>query len=157
MPTSWEKLWNFYRRFPKEWGVHEKNGAWFQGRMREIWPKQARVLRIQTCSHAFYLNWNFRNQSSWLRKIVKFWENFPWRIRSLWKKMVHNSEFGWGRYGQNRPKCSELRHTPINSNWAKTSGWPHFLPMAWYQQLGKWPRWHSKMNHTRTTMNHIRT
>ena len=34
----------------------KKNGARFRGRMREIWPKQARVLRIQTCSHALCLN-----------------------------------------------------------------------------------------------------
>ena len=31
------------------------------------------------------------------------------------KKMVHDSEFGWGRYDQNKPKCFEFEPTPMNS------------------------------------------
>ena len=38
------------------------------------------------------------------------------------KKMVHNSEFGWGRYCRNKLKCSVFEPAPMNSNWTETLG-----------------------------------
>ena len=57
-----------------------------------------------------------------LRKILKFWYNIPWRIRNPTKKPVHNSEFGWGRYDQNKPRCSVFEPAPTNSNWTEVLG-----------------------------------
>ena len=38
------------------------------------------------------------------------------------KKMVHDSEFGWGRYDWNKPKCSVFKHAPMNFDWTETLG-----------------------------------
>ena len=50
------------------------------------------------------------------KEIWKFERMFleEWGIHE--KKMVCNSEFEWGSYDQNKPKCSEPQHAPINSN-----------------------------------------
>ena len=50
----------------------KKNGSQFRGWMREIWPKQAQVLNIQTCSYELLLNRNFGDRLSRLRKKLKF-------------------------------------------------------------------------------------
>ena len=62
--------------------------------------------------------------------------------------MVHDSEFRWGRYDWNKPKCSVFEPAPMNSNWTEVLGKPHFLSLAWCEQLGNWPWRHSKMNYT---------
>ena len=62
--------------------------------------------------------------------------------------MVRNSEFGWGRYDQNKPKCSIFEPTPMNSNWIEVLQRPHFLSLACCEQLGNWPWRNSKMNYT---------
>ena len=54
-----KKNWNFDRIFLEEKGVHKKTGAWFRVWMREIWLKQAQVLRIRTCSYELQLDWSF--------------------------------------------------------------------------------------------------
>ena len=36
--------------------------------------------------------------------------------------MVRNSEFGWGRYDRNKPKCSVFKLAPMNSNWTEALG-----------------------------------
>ena len=81
-----KKNWNFDRIFLEEQGVHKKIDTRFQVWMREIWSKQAQVLRIQTCSNELWLNWNFGDWLSRLRKNLKFWYNIPWRTRSPLKK-----------------------------------------------------------------------
>ena len=35
---------------------------------------------------------------------------------------MHDSEFGWGRYGLNKPKCSVFELAPMNFGWTKTLG-----------------------------------
>ena len=62
--------------------------------------------------------------------------------------MVHNSEFEWGRYDRNKPKCSVFEPAPMNFNWTEVLRVPHFLSLAWCEQLGNWPWKHSKMNYT---------
>ena len=58
----------------------------------------------------FYLNWLNEpaelaepdgNRLNRWQKILKIWQNVPRRVRNPWKKMVHDSEFGRGRYDQN--------------------------------------------------------
>ena len=83
-----------------------------------------------------------------LRKILKFWHNIPKKNKESNKKTVHDSEIGWGRYDRNKPKCSIFELAPMNSNWTEVLGRPHFLSLAWCEQLGNWPWWHSKMNYT---------
>ena len=36
--------------------------------------------------------------------------------------MVHDSEFGWERYDQNKIRCSVFKPAPTNSNWTKVLG-----------------------------------
>ena len=87
--------------FLEEQGVHKKNSTRFWVRMREIWSKQSKVLRIRTCSYELWLNWSFGDQSSRLRKKLKFLQNIPWkmsaskkdtwfrlRMREIWSKQA---------------------------------------------------------------------
>ena len=68
----------------------------------------------------FYTNWLDEpiepdsNQSNQWQNFLKIWQNVFGRIRNPWKKPVHDSEFGWGRYDQNKPKFSEFRHASMN-------------------------------------------
>ena len=68
--------------------------------------------------------------------------------QGVYKKMVHDSEFEWGRYDWNKAECPVFEPAPMNSNWTEVLGSPHFLPLAWCEQLGNWPWRHSKMNYT---------
>ena len=76
-----KKIWNFDRIFLEEQGVHKKNGARFWVRMREIWSKQAQVLRIRTYSYELGLNWNFGG-------LISF--SMMWKTRELAMMALQN-------------------------------------------------------------------
>ena len=69
--ASWEKIWKFERIFLEEQRVLKKNGTWFQVQIRDIWSKQAQVLRIRTCSYELQLNWSFGETS--LPSFIMMW------------------------------------------------------------------------------------
>ena len=53
------------------------------------------------------------------------------------KKMVRDSEFECERYDQNKLKCSEFEHAPMNSNWTEILRGLTSFPIAWCEQIGK--------------------
>ena len=116
------------------------------------------MLRIRTCFNEFCLNWNFRNRSSRLRKKIEILKEFSLNNKESIKKMVCDSEFGWGRYDQNKPKCSEFELAPMNSNWTEIFRGPHFLPysMRWTtREIGHdgTPKWTTHPHYTGPQMN----
>ena len=100
--TSWpssllvEKKFEIFIEYSFKKKESIKNGTQFQVWMRKIWSKQAQVLRIQTCSYELWLNWNFVDRPSLLRKTFKFWQNVPSIVRNPLKKrcMIPSSEEG---------------------------------------------------------------
>ena len=71
------------------------------------------------------------------------------------KKMVHDSEFEWERYVQNKCKCSKFEPAPMNSNWTEIFGGLTSFPIAWCEQLGKFSMMELQNElHTRTTLDH---
>ena len=64
--------------------------------------------------------------TSWPNEPVeKKFENFTkyfLKNKESIKKMIHDSEFGWGRYDRHKPKCSEFKPAPMNSGWTETLG-----------------------------------
>ena len=55
--------------------------------------------------------------------------------QGFYKKMVQDSKFGWGRYDQDKPKCSKFRHAPMNSDWTEILGTGR---ASWEKNLKFW-------------------
>ena len=97
---------------------------------------------------------NLKNRLNRLPIRSTGWENYQiltqysLKNKESNKQTMRNSEIGWGRYDRNKPKYSVFELAPMNSNWTKVLGRPHFLPLAWCEQLWNWPWQHSKMNYT---------
>ena len=81
-----------------------------QNRSGAYGPEPCRIWAPKLLELMFYLSWLNKpaepaepdaNRSNRWKKILKIWQNVPRRVRNPWKKMVHDSEFGRGRYDQN--------------------------------------------------------
>ena len=78
----------------------------------------------------FFLNWLDRLATGSIgcqlvKPIEKNFEiltEYSLKNKESIKKMVHNSDLRWGRYDQNKTKCSKFRHAPMNSSWTETLG-----------------------------------
>ena len=87
------------------------------------------------------------------KKIWSFEKYFLKNKESI-KKMVHDSEFGWGRYDRNKPKCSVFEPAPMNLGWTETLGTslPSFSMMWTTRELAMTVLQNEP--HTRTTLDH---
>ena len=73
-----------------------------QNRSRAYGPEPCGIWAPKLPKSVFYTSWlNEPVESNRLQNILKIWQNVPRRVRNPWKKMVHDSEFGRGRYDQN--------------------------------------------------------
>ena len=141
--VGWEINWNFDRIFFKKQGVHKK---WYvilssdEGDMIETSP---------SAPYSNLLLWTLAELKLWgpvesVEKKIEILIEYSLKNKVSLKKMVHDSEFRWGRYDRNKPKCFVFKPAPMNSNWTEVLGRPHFLSLAWYEQLGNWPWRHPK-------------
>ena len=120
--------------------------------------KQAQVLWIWTCFNEFWVNWNFGNWSIRLKKKIKILTKCSLINKESIKKTIHDYEFGWGRYDQNKLKCSEFRPASMNFAWTEIFGGPHFLPysMMWTtREIGHdgTPKWTTHPHYIGPQMN----
>ena len=88
-------------------------------------------------------------RTGWLvEKNFEILQNFPWRIRNPTKKwftIPSSDEGDMITTSPGAPYSNLLRRTPIE---LKFCGRPHFLLLAWCEQLRSWPWRHSKINYT---------
>ena len=108
-----KKIWKFDRMFLEEWGIHEKKWcAILSSKKRDM----IKIITKNQCSTSAD-SMNRLNRLPTIRPVAKNFENFTecsWKNKESKKETVLDSEFGWGRYDQNKPECSEPQHAPIN-------------------------------------------
>ena len=80
-------------------------------------------------------------------------ENWNFDRIFLEEQGVHKKRYmipssGEGDIVKNKAECPIFEPAPMNSNWTEVLRRPHFLSLAWCEQLGNSPWQHSKMNYT---------